>query len=242
MNVELFRLWVFLAESPLLWLTVTIAAYLLALWVYRRFGMNPLLNPVLVSVSILIVLLLATKTPYPTYFEGAKFVHFLIGPATVALAIPLYAQLGKLKTMWRSIGFALLVGSLTAIVSAIGLVWWAGGSKPMMIALAAKSATLPIAMGVTERVGGEPSLTAVAVALTGISGAIIARTLLNLFRFDNPAVRGFALGITAHAIGTARALQVNPTAGAFSALAMGLNGVATALLVPLVLKLLQLTP
>ena len=91
-------------------------------------------------------------------------------------------------------------------------------------------------------VGGEPSLTAVAVALTGISGAIIARYLLNLFRFDNPAVRGFALGITAHAIGTARALQVNPTAGAFSALAMGLNGVATALLVPLVLKLLQLTP
>ena len=123
MNVELFKLWVFLAESPLLWLTVTIAAYLLALWIYRRFGMNPLLNPVLVSVSILIVLLLATRTPYPTYFEGAKFVHFLIGPATVALAIPLYAQLGKLKTMWRSIGFALMVGSVTAIVSAIGLVW-----------------------------------------------------------------------------------------------------------------------
>jgi predicted murein hydrolase (TIGR00659 family) len=230
-------IWVFLAGSPLLWLTLTLLAYLGAVWLHERSGRSPFVNPVLVAVVLIVTVLLVTRTPYATYFEGAKFVHFLIGPATVALAIPLYSQLERLKRMWLPVGVALLVGSATAIVSAIGIAWALGGSRELLLSLAPKSATMPIAMGVAEKIGGLPSLAAVAVAVTGISGAIMARSLLNALRIDDPAVRGFAVGITAHAIGTARALQVHETAGAFSALAMGLNGIATALLAPLLVRL-----
>ena len=236
MKPMVFELWVFLARSPLLWLTLTILAYLGALWLYRRSGLNPFVNPVLCSVAAIIAVLVATNTPYPTYFDGAKFVHFLIGPATVALAIPLYAQLERLKRMWVPLTVALVAGSTTAIVSAIVIAWLLGASRETMLSLAPKSATMPIAMALAEHVGGLPSLAAAAVALTGISGAIMARGVLNALRIDDPAVRGFAVGITAHAIGTARAIQVNETAGGFAALAMGLNGIATALLLPLLLQ------
>mgnify|MGYP001357923533 CR=1 FL=1 len=233
MKPAVFEIWVFLAGSPLLWLSITLLAYLGALGLYRRSGFNPLVNPVMIAVAAIVLVLWLTRTPYPTYFEGAKFVHFLIGPATVALAIPLYSQLERLKRMWLPLGVALLVGSFTAIGSAVGLAWLMGASRETLLSLAPKSATMPIAMGAAEAIGGLPSLAAMAVAVTGISGAIMARGLLNTLGVQDPAVRGFALGITAHAIGTARALQVHETAGAFSALAMGLNGVATALLVPL---------
>ncbi len=236
MTHVLSDIWVFLAASPLLWLTVTLVAYLVAFWLYRRSGFNPFVNPVLIAVATIVCVLVATNTPYPTYFEGAKFVHFLIGPATVALAIPLYAQLERLKKMWLPLTLALLVGSTTAIVSGVAIAWAFGASREIMASLAPKSATMPIAMGVAEKVGGLPSIAAVAVAVTGISGAIMARSLLNMLKVHDPAARGFAVGLTAHAIGTARAIQVNETAGAFAALAMGLNSIATALLVPLLLK------
>lgn len=237
MSPNLFEIWVFLATSPLLWLTLTMVVYLAAFWLYRRSGFNPFVNPVLIAVAAIVCVLLATGTPYPTYFEGAKFVHFLIGPATVALAIPLFGQIERLKRMWLPLTIALLVGSATAIVSAVAIAWAFGASSEIVSSLAPKSATMPIAMGVAEKVGGLPSIAAVAVAVTGISGAIMARGLLNVLRVEDPAARGFAVGLTAHAIGTARAIQVNETAGAFAALAMGLNSIATALLVPLVLRI-----
>ena len=234
-----FRLWVFLSSSPLLWLTVTVLAYLGALWLHRRSGGHSLANPVLLAVAALVAVLLATRTPYPTYFEGAKFVHFLIGPATVALAIPLYTQFERLKRMWLPVGAALLVGSATAIVSAVLIGRLLGASTPSLLSLAPKSSTLPIAMAVSEGIGGVPPLTAMAVAVTGIAGAIMAPTLLNLLRISDPAVRGFAVGITAHAIGTARAMQVGSVNGAFAALALALNGVATALLMPILIRALR---
>jgi predicted murein hydrolase (TIGR00659 family) len=238
MTPKFSEIWVYLAASPLLWLTVTLLAYQTAYLIYRRSGMNPLANPVLISVSFIVGVLLLTKTPYETYFDGAQFVHFLIGPSTVALAIPLYAQLERLKTMFVPVTIALLVGSITAIGSAVAIGWAFGASTETLLSLAPKSATLPIAMGVAEKIGGLPSLTAVTVALTGISGAIMARGLLNLIRVDDWVIRGFAVGITAHGIGTARAIQVSETAGAFSALAMGLNGVATTVLLTLAVKFL----
>lgn len=241
MKPLLSEIWVYLAASPLLWLTVTVLAYLAAYWLYRRTSFNPFVNPVLVAVAFISTVLLVTRTPYPTYFEGAKFIHFLIGPATVALAIPLYAQMERLKTMWVPLTIALVVGSVTAIVSGMGIAWAMGASPGVALSLAPKSATMPIAMGVSEKIGGVPALAAVAVAITGISGAIMARGLLNLLRVEDDAVRGFTTGLVAHAIGTARALTRSETAGAFSALAMGLNGVATALLTPLVLKALNVT-
>jgi predicted murein hydrolase (TIGR00659 family) len=238
MTPKFSEIWVYLAASPLLWLTVTLLAYQTAYLIYRRSGMNPLANPVLISVSFIVGVLLLTKTPYETYFDGAQFVHFLIGPSTVALAIPLYAQLERLKTMFVPVTIALLVGSITAIGSAVSIGWAFGASTETLLSLAPKSATLPIAMGIAEKIGGLPSLTAVTVALTGISGAIMARGLLNLIRVEDFAVRGFAVGITAHGIGTARAIQVSETAGAFSALAMGLNGIATTVLLTLAVKFL----
>lgn len=229
---KLSEIWVFLAQSPLLWLSLTLLAYLGALWLHRRSGANPAVNPVLVSVIVIVGVLLVTRTPYDTYFEGAKFVHFLIGPATVALAVPLYGQLGRLRRLWLPIGVALLVGSVAAIVSAIGIAWALGGSHELLMSLAPKSATMPIAMGVAEKIGGLPSLTAVLVMGTGIIGAVSATMLLNLLRIRDYSVRGFATGVAAHGIGTARAFQVNQEAGAFAALGMGLNGVLTAILVP----------
>jgi putative effector of murein hydrolase len=152
--------------------------------------------------------------------------------------VPLYAQVERLKRMWLPIGVALLVGSATAIASAVAIGRLLGASRESLLSLAPKSSTLPIAMAVAERIGGVPPLAAMAVAATGISGAIMARPLLNLLGVRDPAVRGFAVGITAHAIGTARAMQVGTVNGAFSALALALNGAATALLMPLLVKVL----
>jgi predicted murein hydrolase (TIGR00659 family) len=230
-------IWVYLSASPLLGLTVTLVAYQGAFWIYTKAKMNPLANPVAIAVAALVALLWFTDTPYPVYFEGAQFVHFLLGPATVALAVPLYANLANLKKNLLPIGGALLAGSVTAAVSAVGIGWALGASRETLLSLAPKSATAPIAMGVAEKLGGLPSLTGVLVVCTGILGATLARGTLNVLRIQDHAVRGFAVGVAAHGIGTARAFQVSETMGAFAGLAMGLNGLLTAFLFPLLLRL-----
>ena len=163
--------------------------------------------------------LMATGTPYATYRDGVSLLSLLIGPATVALAVPLYGQRARIRPMWRPLCIALLVGSAAAIASALLIAWALGGTLETLMSLAPKSATMPIALPVAERMGGLSSLAAVAVAITGIAGTILAGPVLRLPRIHDPAVRGFAVGLTAHAIGTARELQVHPTAGAFAALA-----------------------
>ncbi|MEX0760267.1 MAG: LrgB family protein [Tistlia sp.] len=233
-----WRIWVYLAETPLLGLTVTLSAYLAGDWLYRRAGLNPLANPVLIAVILLVGLLLVTGTDYPTYFEGAQFVHFLLGPATVALAVPLYRQFRAVKREALPLLLALLCGSLTAAGSAVAIAWALGASLETLLSLAPKSVTTPVAMGIAEQIGGLPSLTAVLVILTGIAGAVLAPHTLNLLRIRDWKARGFALGVTAHGIGTARALQIDEVAGAFSGLAMGLNALATAALLPLLIRLL----
>lgn len=230
------EIWVYLAASPLLHLTMTLAAYLAGDYLFRKSGQKAILNPVLIAIVILVSILLLTGTSYESYFEGAQFVHFLLGPATIALAIPLYAQLPRLKRVFGPSLFALAVGSLTAIISAIGIGWALGASRPTLMSLAPKSVTTPIAMGIAEKIGGLPSLTAVLVVTTGIIGAVIAQWLFRLLRVKDEAVQGFAIGVAAHGIGTARAFQISETTGAFSALAMGLNGLATALLLPILIR------
>lgn len=223
--------------SPLPWLVLTMLVYLIAMTVYRKSGSRPSLIPVFTGVLVIVGILLITKTPYETYRSGVTLLALLIGPATVALAIPLYAQRERIKELWLPISIALLVGCVVALFSAIGIAWALGGSEATLIAVAPKSATIPIALPMAERFGGTPSLAAVAVAITGISGTMMAPLLIRVLRIKDPAVQGFAIGLTAHAIGTARSLQVNPTMGAFSALAMGLNGVATAVMMPLVVAI-----
>ena len=233
---RLSDLWVYLAATPLLGLALTLLAYQLAFTVYQRSGCKPAVNPVAIAVALIVSVLIATGTPYRTYFEGAQFVHFLLGPATVALAVPLYSQLARLKRMLLPLLVALFVGSLTAGLSAVIIGWALGASLESVRSLAPKSITTPIAMGVAEKIGGLPSLTAVLVVTTGIFGAIAATTLFNTLRIKDPAVRGFALGVAAHGIGTARAFQVSEETGAFSALAMCLNGIVTALFLPLLFR------
>jgi len=237
---DLERLWVYLSATPLLWLTVTICSYLAAHALYRRAGENPLLNPVALAVALLIAVLVATDTSYATYFEGAQFVHFLLGPATVALAVPLYRQLGKLRRLWLPIAVSLVVGTSVAALSAIGVAWLLGGSAATLLSLAPKSVTAPVAMGIAEKIGGLPSLTAVLVVATGILGAVFGTRLFAWIGITDDAVRGVAMGVTSHGIGTARAFQVSREMGAFSGLAMALSAFVTALLVPWLVRALGL--
>lgn len=233
-------IWVYLAATPLLGLTLTLAAYVAGDWLYRRGRQHPLLHPVLIAVVLLVLLLRATGTPYATYFDGAQFVHFLLGPATVALAVPLYFNLARLKRLWLPLLGGLIAGSLTAAVSAVGIAWLLGASRATLISLAPKSVTAPVAMGIAEKLGGLPSLTAILVVSTGILGAVLGPWTLDRLRVREAALRGFAMGVASHGIGTARAFQESETAGAFSGLAMGLNILATALLLPVLVRLLGL--
>jgi predicted murein hydrolase (TIGR00659 family) len=231
------EIWVYLSTTPLLGLTVTLLAYQGAYWLYRKADFHPLANPVLWSVIALVLLLSLTGTPYQTYFDGAQFVHFLLGPATVALAVPLHAQLPRLRRLALPLLVALLAGSLVAAFSALLIGYLLGGSTATILSLAPKSVTTPIAMGIAEKIGGLPSLTAVLVITTGIIGAVLGRYVLDALRIRDHAVRGFSIGVAAHGIGTARAFQVSEQAGAFAALAMGLNGLLTAILLPVLLPL-----
>ncbi|PKO79424.1 MAG: hypothetical protein CVU19_17925 [Betaproteobacteria bacterium HGW-Betaproteobacteria-13] len=239
MNGNLNEIWVYLSTTPLLGLTLTLIAYQAAFWIYKRLGFHPLANPVLIAVAMLASVLLLTGTPYATYFDGAQFVHFLLGPATVALAIPLYAQWPRLKAMAGPLLISLFAGSLTAALSAYAIGAALGASRESLMSLAPKSVTTPIAMAVAERLGGLPSLTAVLVIITGILGAVGARYIYQWLRIEDHAVRGFAIGIASHGIGTARAFQVSEQAGAFAALAMGLNGLVTALSLPWLLPWIE---
>jgi len=233
------EIWSYLSRGPLLWLTATLAAYAVGDAAFRASGRRPYVNPVLIAVALLAVLLLSTDTPYPTYFEGAQFVHFLLGPATVALAIPLWDALPRLRRAALPILAALVVGSATAAASALMIAHAFGVSGETLAALAPKSVTAPVAIGISQSLGGSPTLTAVLVILTGIMGAVIVTPVLNLLRITDWRARGFAAGVAAHGLGTARAFQVNATAGAFAGLAMGMNAVLTAFLAPLILRLFQ---
>lgn len=227
-------LWVYLSASPLFHLTMTLVAYQVGLALYQKAGMTPFLNPVLLAILIVVAVLVMSGTPYDSYFDGAKFVHFLLGPATVALAIPLYRQFDKVRRSGFALMVSLLSGSFVAASTAVMIAWALGGSEQSFLSLAPKSVTAPVAMGITKELGGLPSLTAVLVISTGIIGAILGPYILNFVGVKSWAARGVAMGTASHGIGTARALQVNEEAGAFSGLAMGLNALATAILLPLV--------
>lgn len=233
------EIWSYLAGGPLLWLTATVAAYALGDAAFRAAGRKPWANPVLIAVLLLAPVLTLTGTPYATYFEGAQFVHFLLGPATVALALPMWDNLPRLRGALLPLAAALVAGSVVAVVSALGIAAAFGLNEEMMASIAPKSATAPVAIGISATLGGSPTLTAVMVILTGIIGAICTTPLLNALGIRDWRARGFATGVAAHGIGTARALQVNPIAGAFAGLGMGLNAVLTAFLAPLVLGLFQ---
>jgi predicted murein hydrolase (TIGR00659 family) len=238
MSENPFSLWVYLSQSPLLWLTVTLSVYAAADAVSLATNRHPFANPVLHSIWIIGAFLLVTGTSYTTYFGGAQFVHFLLGPATAALAVPLYENRKAVLAAILPMLVALVVGSLTAIISVVLLAEAAGLPREVILALTPKSVTAGVAMGISESLHADPSLTAVSVVLTGIMGGIIVTPLMNRTGITDFRARGFAAGIAAHGIGTARAFQVDAVAGVFAGIAMSLNALVTSLLVPVAATLL----
>ncbi|CAD5370309.1 LrgA-associated membrane protein LrgB [Rubrivivax sp. A210] len=234
---DFVQLWVYLSATPLFGLTATLSVYVLAQLVYQRLEQAPWANPVLWTVLALGGLLLATGTPYPTYFSGAQFIHFLLGPAVVALAWPLWQRRADLRRRAGALLAAALAGGAAAGASAYGIGWALGLPGDVLASLAPKSVTAPVAMGIAAQIGGIPALAAVFAVLTGLVGAISGKYLFDALGVYTPDVRGFALGTASHGIGAARALQVHPDAGAYAALALGLQAVLAALLMPPVFKL-----
>jgi predicted murein hydrolase (TIGR00659 family) len=235
---DLAEVWVYLAREPLAALTATLAAWVLALRLQRALRGHPLANPVLFAVALLAGGLLAAGVDYRDYFQGAQFVHFLLGPATVALAVPLHRQWRTVRRSAAAAVLAVVGGVLFAAAAGVGIALALRAAPEVTASLAPRSVTTPVAMGIAERIGGLPSLTAAVVILSGIVGAALGPAVLDLARVRDWRARGLAIGTASHGIGTARALSVDATAGAFSGLAMGLNAIATALLLPLLWGLL----
>ena len=237
---DVVELWIYLSATPLFGLTATLVAYVLMHAVYTGLGQPPWANPVLWTVVTLALLLAATGTPYPTYFSGAQFIHFLLGPAVVALAWPLWQRRDELRARARPLLLAALAGGAVAAGSAVAIGWAFGLPADVLASLAPKSVTAPVAMGIAAQLGGIPALAAVFAVLTGLVGAVSGKYLLDALRVTSHEVRGFAIGTASHGIGAARALQVHPDAGAYAALALGLQALLAALLMPLALALLKL--
>lgn len=227
-------------SQALAWTLTSVLVYLAMLGLYRWRKANPFLIPVATGAVVLMLAMKLTGKPYPDYARATEWLRALIGPATVALAVPMYVQLGRLKSVWRALSAALVMGCAVAIASAMALAWLLGAGPAQIASLAPKSATMPIAMPVAEQFGGQAAIAALAVAITGVAGAIFTDPVMRWLKIDDPRVRGFAAGLTAHAIGLAREIRTGPIAAGFAALAMCLNAVATAVLVPLVYGFLGL--
>lgn len=219
-------------------LVLSFATYLVATRIARLFDFNPLVNPVVIAVVLIIVVLKLSDISYQSYFKGAEAIHFLLGPATVALAIPLAKQAARLRQLLLPLSLSLVLGCATSIVSAFTITTAFHGSLPLAISMAPKSATTPIAMAVTQTLHGYPAVSAAVVITTGIVGAIVGRFVFRFLGVNAIEARGFALGVSAHGIGTARAFQISPELGAYAGLGMGLNGILTAVMTPILVPIL----
>jgi predicted murein hydrolase (TIGR00659 family) len=205
----------------------------------QRLGrQHPLLNPTLLAIGIVAAALVSFHIDYAMYFSTVQPIHVLLGPAVVALAVPLFRHLPLLRDRALRLGVALTLGSLTAIASSIAAGRWFDLSHSTLLSLAPRSATTAVSMAIAAQIGGLPAVTAVLTVLTGITGALIGGYILKGLRIEDPAARGFSMGLASHGIATARAFQESETAGTFSGLAMALNAVATALLTPILTRLL----
>ena len=236
---NIHEIWVYLSGSPLLALILTLTAYQVGVMIYERSKLNPLANPVLIAVTLIALTITALDMPYATYFEGAQFVHFLLGTATVSLAVPIYKGLASLRGRLLPLMAALFGGGFVSIVSAVVIARLLGADETVVGGMYAKSLTAPIAMGVAERIGASPTLTAVFTVTTGILGAALGRFVLDAVRCREWWQRGYAIGVASHGIGTSRAFSVHPEAGAYAGLAMGLHGVIGAVAIPWALALLR---
>lgn len=222
--------------DPLFGLGFTLVVYQAAVWLQHRCRGFVLLNPVLVSVSVIVLVLKCSGIAYPDYMRGGQYISYLLGPATVALAMPLYDNLASIRRSARAILPSVVVGSLITSICAMLVGNLLGASREVVLSLGAHSATTPIAMGIAEQVGGLPSLAAAFTLITGLAGVILHGPVLRLVRVRDWRARGLGVGTVAHGLGTARMLQLSETAGAYSGMAIGITGLLTSLIIPLVIR------
>jgi predicted murein hydrolase (TIGR00659 family) len=225
-----------LSASPTLWLGVTVAAYVCSLWLQGRAGRSPLVNPVLISIAIVAILIVISATDYPDYFASVRPLHLALGPAVVALAVPLYRQLSSIRAALPAVLISVVIGGVTACATAFFLARGLGAPDALALSVAPRAVTTPVAIEIAALTGGLPALTAVAVIAGGIFGAVLGDRVLDLVRVRDQRARGLAIGCASHAIGTARQLEHSKVAGAYGGLALSLNAIATAIYLPLVLR------
>ena len=218
--------------SPLTGLAITLLVYCAAMKLYRQSGHNAVVNPVIISIVTIITILLITGISYQDYYNGGKYIHFFLGPAVVALAVPLYEQIHRIKKIMLPILISLIASIFIGCFSAIFLADWLGASLLTQISISPKSVTTPVAMGISENIGGIVSLTAGLATTTGVIGAIFGTKVFALMGIKDDTIKGIAMGLTSHGIGTARAFQVSNTMGAFSGLAMAITAFTTAFMLP----------
>lgn len=230
--------WEWLRTSPLLGVLLTLAAYRVGRGVHRRCAGHPASQPVLVAIVLTGAVLLATGTDYADYARGGDLILFLLGPATVALAVPLHRQAHHLRRLVLPLLVGIPLGVAVSVVTGYGIVRWWGGDETLALTVAPKSATTPVSIALAQEYGGIVALTAVLTIAVGVLSAVLGPWLLDRARVRHPHARGVAMGAISHGIGTSRSLADDPEEGAFAGLAMGLTAFATAALLPLLLHLL----
>jgi putative effector of murein hydrolase len=227
-----------LSTSPLAWLTVTVCVWLGSDRIAAAAGRHPLANPLLISILAIVLLLKATGTSYATYASGAQFIQFLIGPAVVAIAVPLFRNWSTVKRNLVPILTALPLGCVTAIIAVVLMGHALGLPDIITISLAPKSATTGAAMAISQSFRGEPAMTATFTVTTSIIAAVVLVSFMRVLRVKDIAAIGFAAGLSGHSVGTARAFQIDPIAGTFAGIALCLNAILTSLIMPVLWRIL----
>jgi predicted murein hydrolase (TIGR00659 family) len=228
----------FIHVSPvILWLPCTILLFAASSAMYRRLNNSPLANPTLLTITFVALILLGTGVPYGSYFQGVAVLHYLLGTAVVALALPLYRNAPRLQGRCIGMAAALIAGSLASVVIGLSVAIMAHASMSTVLSLAPKSATAAVSMEISRLIGGAPAVTGMLTILTGIIGAVAGPYALDLLRIRAPEARGFAMGVASHGIATARAFAECEIAGSFAGLGMVLNAILTGLVVPPMVRL-----
>lgn len=229
----------YITSTPLLWLILTLGSFKLGIIIYEKFNKHTLLQPIIVAYTIIMSVLFISGVSYEEYFKGVEIIHFFLGPATVALAFPLYNNLKYIKSLFIPILITLIVAGVFSILIAVVLLWALDAQLATILSMTTKSITAPIAIITSEQIGAIPSLAVGFVIITGIIGALLGTSIFKLLKIKHDTSKGFALGLVSHGIGTARAIEISEKAAAFSALAMGLSGIFTAVFLPLIIQFLK---
>jgi len=229
----------YIQSTPLVWLILTLGSFKLGIIIYEKFNKHTLLQPIIIAYTIIMSALFITGVSYEQYFKGVEIIHFFLGPATVALALPLYNNLKYIKSLFIPILLTLVVAGVFSILIAVVFLWALDAQLPTILSMTTKSITAPIAIITSEQIGAIPSLAVGFVIITGIIGALLGTSIFKFMKIKHDTSKGFALGLISHGIGTARAIEISEKAAAFSALAMGLSGIFTAVFLPLIIQFLK---